>query len=126
MTELVTKIKKVKGLGSAKDGTSHFLAQRVTGVALVGLVLWFMFSLTKIYGLEFLEIKAWVKNPVNAFLLITMFPILFYHSKLGFAEVVEDYVHNEFNKIFLLIAAKIFFFFLTVASVLAVLFINFK
>lgn len=126
MTELVTKLKKVKGLGSAKDGTNHWWLQRVTGIAMIGLLSWFMYSFVKFFAMDFLEMKAWVKTPINSLLLVTFFPVLFFHAFLGFKVVVEDYVHKEFVKILLIIFSKIFFVLVAVASVLAILFINFK
>ena len=39
-SNLRTPLKEVRGLGSAKSGTRHFIIQRVTGLALVLLVIW--------------------------------------------------------------------------------------
>ena len=40
-----TPLGRVRGLGSAKSGTEHFWAQRVTAVALIPLTLWFVYSI---------------------------------------------------------------------------------
>ena len=40
-----TPLGKVRGLGSAKHGAAHFVAQRVSAIALLFLVPWFMISL---------------------------------------------------------------------------------
>ncbi len=42
--EMRSSLGRVQGLGSAKEGVGHWWAQRLTSVALVPLVLWFMFS----------------------------------------------------------------------------------
>lgn len=38
----LTDKKRVHGLGSAKDGTGHFISQRVTAIALIPLTLLFV------------------------------------------------------------------------------------
>ena len=42
MTDMRTPLGKVRGLGSARDGTTHFWRQRVTAVANVFLMSFFM------------------------------------------------------------------------------------
>ena len=39
-SDLQTPLKRARGLGSAKDGTHHFIVQRITALALVPLSLW--------------------------------------------------------------------------------------
>lgn len=124
--ELKTKLKKVKGLGSAKEGVEHWWMQRVTAVALIPLVVWFVISVIKLVGMDYPQAKTWVQYPYNAVLLILLFPTVFYHAGLGLKVVIEDYVHNEFIKILLIIFIKLLFFVTTVSAVFAVLYINFK
>ncbi len=45
-----TPLGRVRGLGSAKNGTHHWWMQRVTAVALVPLVVWFVASLVGLLG----------------------------------------------------------------------------
>ena len=45
---LRTPLSRVLGLGSARDGTRHFLAQRVSAVALALLGSWFAICGTKV------------------------------------------------------------------------------
>jgi len=42
---LSTPLAKARGLGSAKSGTHHWIAQRLTAIALIPLSLWFVLSL---------------------------------------------------------------------------------
>lgn len=42
MSEMRTPLKKVRGLGSAHEGTEHFWRQRLTAVANVPLMLFFI------------------------------------------------------------------------------------
>ena len=42
MSEFRNPLKSARGLGSAKDGTSHFIGQRLTAIALVFTGLYFL------------------------------------------------------------------------------------
>ena len=63
---------RVLGLGAAGTGTEHFLAQRLTAIALVPLTLWFALSLLSFPSLDFYSVSAWVAGPVNAILLVML------------------------------------------------------
>ncbi len=57
---------RVLGLGSAKDGTSHWWAQRMTAVALSFLSTWFLISVLLLDNLQFDVVSAWVGKPLNS------------------------------------------------------------
>ena len=57
---------RVLGLGSAKDGTGHWWAQRVTSIALIPLTLWFFFSLLLLPGLDYGTVKTWLAVPISS------------------------------------------------------------
>ena len=48
MGDLRTPLARVKGLGSAKDGTHHFWHQRLTALLLVPLALWIGFCIASL------------------------------------------------------------------------------
>jgi len=85
---------RVLGLGSAKDGTGHWWAQRVTAVALVPLTLWFVISLLRLPGLDYETVHDWASVPDNGFLASLMVAVTGYHSYLGTNVIIEDYVHG--------------------------------
>ncbi|HIF60168.1 MAG TPA: succinate dehydrogenase, hydrophobic membrane anchor protein [Rhodospirillales bacterium] len=116
---------RVRGLGSAKDGTSHWWAQRVTAVALVPLSIWFVFSVVNLVGVDKDGFKVWLNGP-GSFVLMALFLIaLFYHMQLGLQVVIEDYVHNERNKVISLVLNKLLAVFLVVSSITALMRIAF-
>jgi succinate dehydrogenase / fumarate reductase, membrane anchor subunit len=96
---LRTPIGRVLGLGAAKDGASHWWAQRVTSIALLLLGLWFVNALVRMPTFQYEFIVAWIAVPLNAVLLLLLTGTLVYHSQLGVQVVVEDYVHHHGLKI---------------------------
>ena len=118
---LETRLAKVRGLGSAKDGTHHWWAQRLTAVALVPLTLWFAISVAGMTGGGYEAAAAWVADPVNTILLLLLVAATFHHLQLGLQVVVEDYMHAEGMKIATLMLVKFASAILAVASGYAVL-----
>ena len=53
---------RVRGLGTAKEGVSHWWAQRLTAVALVPLSLWFVWSMVKLVGIDHVGFKEWLNE----------------------------------------------------------------
>lgn len=110
-----------RGLGSAREGTHHWWMQRVTAVALVPLTLWFVIALMGVVRAEHAEVVAWVAHPFNAVMLIALLFATFYHATLGVQVVIEDYIHDEANKISLLMFIKFAMFLVGAFAILAVL-----
>ena len=120
-----TPIARARGLGSAKDGTAHWWAQRLTALALVPLSLWFVISVIGLVGGGRETVTAWLSSPVAAGLMILLIVATFHHAQLGVQVVIEDYVHNEPVKIGAIIFVKFAAIVLGLAGVLAVLAIAF-
>lgn len=118
---LLTPLGRVRGLGSAKEGSHHWWMQRVTAVALVPLTLWFVIALMGVVRAEHAEVVAWIAHPFNAFMLIAVLFATFYHAVLGVQVVIEDYLHDEPTKISLLMFLRFFLMLLGAVAVLAVL-----
>ncbi len=116
---------RVRGLGSAKDGTSHWWTQRVTAVALVPLSIWFVFSVVNLVGVDKDGFKVWLNGPGSFVLMVLFLIALFYHMQLGLQVVIEDYVHNERNKVTSLVLNKLLAVFLVVSSITALMRIAF-
>ncbi|WP_262693928.1 succinate dehydrogenase, hydrophobic membrane anchor protein [Kordiimonas aquimaris] len=98
MTDMKTPIAKVRGLGSAKDGTHHWLSQRVTAIANIPLILFVVVSFVGNAGKGHAEWVAWLKQPVVSVLMILFVANLVYHMRLGLQVVIEDYVHDHGTK----------------------------
>jgi succinate dehydrogenase / fumarate reductase membrane anchor subunit len=109
---------RVLGLGSARGGSQHWYAQRVTAVALVLLGAWFIGSLATLDGGSYEQVAGWLNSPLNAALALLLVVVAAYHASLGVQVVVEDYVAAEGTRTIVLIAVK---FALVVAAVVGVL-----
>lgn len=79
--------------GSARSGTGHWWAQRVTAVALVPLSLWFVASMVSLTGADHGTVTAWLARPTTAILMVLTLAVTFYHTLLGLEVVIDDYVH---------------------------------
>ncbi|MDQ3056728.1 MAG: succinate dehydrogenase, hydrophobic membrane anchor protein [Pseudomonadota bacterium] len=88
-------MQRARGLGSAKAGTDHFWWQRVTAIALIPLVAWFLGLLVSLVGADLDTVRAAIGRPLNAVLFAVFIVALFWHSKLGLQVVIEDYVHTR-------------------------------
>ena len=118
---LRTPLGRVLGLGTAKEGTSHWWGQRVSAIALMFLGPWFAYSLTTMPGFGYAEAVAHIGRPINSILLLLLSLTLAYHSYLGIQVVIEDYVHAPGVKIGALIVSRFAHIILAAAAVFAVL-----
>jgi len=104
--EFRSQLGRVRGLGSTQEGAHHFWVQRVTGVALIPLVIWFVFAAIGMVGADLETFKTWVGTHYNPVLLILLILAMFHHAQLGLQVVIEDYIHSEAAKITSLILTK--------------------
>ena len=101
---LITPLGRARGLGAAKYGVGHFIAQRVTAVALALLVLWGVVSALTLSGGDYDGAVAWLHSPLNAALAVLLAFAAFWHMQLGMRVIIEDYIARPLTKGALLIA----------------------
>ena len=103
-----TPLSKVRGLGSAKDGTGHFWHQRLTSLANIPLVIFFAWQLASLNGEPYSAVVDRMSSPLVSAVMLLVVISGIYHMKLGMQVIIEDYVHGEASKIFLLICNTFF------------------
>src|SRR5690554_5048383 len=118
---LRTPLARVRHLGSAKDGTHHWWLQRVTALALVPLLLWFVISVIGMLGADHRSMVDWVSNPVTAALLSLLIIATFYHAVLGLQVVIEVYMHDRVARMAVLLLVQGLGFLLATVGVISVL-----
>ena len=104
--ELRTPLKRARGLGSAKDGTHHFVVERLTALALVPLSLCAIYIALSLMHADYAAARAIVQQPFNAICLSAFVLAMFWHMQLGLQVVIEDYVHLRWLEISSQIAVK--------------------
>ena len=114
-------LKKVMKMQSKSHGVVHWKLQRISAVAMIPLIIWFVSSLvfSLINGYD--QSINWLQSPLNATGMVLLFGTLYFHAASGLQVVVEDYVHNEGLKIMSLILIKLLSTLLGVLSILCVL-----
>ena len=112
---------RVRGLGSAKEGVHHWWLQRLTAVALVPLLIWFVAGIAAHAGASHAEVAAWLGSPLVAAAMVLLIVAGFWHAALGVQVVIEDYVAHEGWRMTWLVAAKFAFVVLAVIALISVL-----
>ncbi len=108
MADMRTPLNKVRGLGSAKDGTGHFWRIRLTAVALLPLSLFAVGWVLSMSGAGYAGVRASLGHPLVALFIALFIVISLDHMRLGMQIIIEDYVHGEGARIALLML-NIFF-----------------
>jgi len=120
-----TPLKKVRYLGSAKEGADHFWKQRVTAVANVFLGIFLVWLIVSLVGADHASVKARLANPLIALAILALVISGTIHMRLGMQTIIEDYVHGEGAKIVLLMLNTFFAAFIALTCVYAVLKLSF-
>jgi len=103
MASFRTPLGRARGLGSAKHGVGHFIAQRVSAIALVVLVLWGVYSVLGLARADYETAVLWVRTPWNAILSALLIGVAAFHMRLGMQVIIEDYFDKPASRTALLI-----------------------
>lgn len=99
----LTDRKRAVGLGSAKTGTAHFWAMKVSSVALLILVPLFVFTFGPMLGEPHEDVVAYFARPFPAIVAALTLVVGFMHFKDGVQVLIEDYVHGTMQKVLIIL-----------------------
>jgi len=117
--------RRVRGLGAARTGTSHFIMQRVTSVALVFLTVAFIVIAIALLGRNHAAVVQILGSPVVAVIMLLFVGATVYHMWIGMQEIIIDYVHDDRPKFAVLLANSFFCIVVGVACAFAILKLSF-
>jgi len=122
---MTTPLKRVRRLGSAKEGADHFWKQRLTAIANVVLAIGLVWLIASLFGANHADAKAMISNPFVALMLLLLVVSGTVHMRLGMQVIIEDYVSNEGAKLALLMVNTFFAIIIGLACTYAVLKLSF-
>jgi len=116
-----TNLNKARGLGAAKEGTHHFWLQRLTALANVPLIIFFIVLVVMLVGKDYASVVAWVSHPLVALLMAALVVSGIWHMKLGMQVIIEDYIPSHLLRALVLAANSFFCFLMAGALIIALL-----
>ena len=93
--DMRTELGRVRGLGSAREGTGHFWLQRLTGLANVVLLIAFVMLLVALHDKTYVDVRLAFGNPLVGLIMALVVIAGTVHMRLGMQTILEDYIHGE-------------------------------
>lgn len=118
---LRTPLGRVRGLGSAHNGTSDFFHQRVTAVAMIALFVPVIVIIMMLLGRNQAAAAQILGSPAVAIVMILFIIASVWHMKIGIQVVLEDYVSNAKLKLATIIANNFFCATVGLSSIYAII-----
>ena len=125
MMSMRTPLRKVRGWGSAKSGTEHFWHQRLTAMANIPLTIGFVVVVASLRDRNHAAVVQILGSPLVAVLMLLFILWASIHMRIGMQVIIEDYVHDDFDKFTLLIANAFFAIVVALTSAFAILKLSF-
>lgn len=97
-----TALAEVRGHGSAHSGAHHWGLERLTSAATLALLVWLAVSLVRLPALDHQTITQWLRAPLAAVPMLLLIVALFRHLQMGLIVIIDDYAHDEGNRLLLI------------------------
>jgi succinate dehydrogenase / fumarate reductase membrane anchor subunit len=123
--QLLTPMRRVRGLGAAHTGTQDFWRQRVTSVAAIPLNIAAIVIVIALLGRSHAAVVQILGSPIVAIIMLLFIINTIYHMWIGMQEIIIDYVHDDKLKFAGLLANTFFSFAVGFASAFAILKLSF-
>jgi succinate dehydrogenase / fumarate reductase membrane anchor subunit len=119
--EFRNPLKVALGLGSSRHGLGHWWVQRLTAIALIPLVVWFVVMVLSLVHSDYATARVAIAKPRNAVLLVTFLATAFWHGERGLQVVVEDWITSRRKQVALRVLIQFAAVLVVLSSLLAVL-----
>jgi succinate dehydrogenase / fumarate reductase, membrane anchor subunit len=93
--------KNPKSIKATGQGAKAWLMHLKTSMANLVLIPWLVISMVLITKGFYKGVDEWLKQPINALLLVLFFANNLYHSTHAMKVIFEDYLHCEKGKLIL-------------------------
>ena len=103
-----TPLGRVRALGASHSGTSDFWRQRLTAVGMVLLIVPVIVVVMMLRERNQAYAAQILGSPAVAIILLLFIIASCWHMKIGMQVVIEDYAHEEGNKVFLIALVTFF------------------
>jgi succinate dehydrogenase / fumarate reductase membrane anchor subunit len=111
-----TPLGRVLGYGAARSGTDHFWRQRLTAVANIPLTIAVVIIVIMLLGRNQPAAAQILGSPLVAIIMLLFIVSITVHMRIGMQVIVEDYVHDDFAKLALIMANTFFCIAVALAS----------
>ena len=123
--QILTPMRRVRGLGAAHTGTQDFWHQRITSVAAIPLTIALMVIVISLLGRSHAAVVQILGSPLVAITMLLFIINIVYHMWIGMQEIIVDYVHEDKLKLAVLLGNTFFCFAIGFASAFAILKLSF-
>ena len=120
-----TPLGRVRHLGSAHHGTRQFWHQRLTSVANVPLTIAVIAIIMGLLGRNHAAVVQILGSTFVSIVMLLFVVSGIYHMWLGMQVIIEDYVHDELPKFFMLMCNTFFSAAVAMTAVFAILKLSF-
>ena len=120
----ITDRKRAQGHGSANSGTEHFIAQRISALALIPLLILFLIFVAPLIGEPLDIVTAGFGNFWVSLIAAATTICVGIHLVQGLQVIIEDYINQKFLRAFGIAKLKIGTALLVLAALWALLTLN--
>ena len=92
---MTTELGRVRGLGSAHHGVTHWWHQKLTAGTNVLLVAWLLAGIATLPAYDYVTVRLWLSSAWVAIPMVLLVASVFYHFRLGLQVAIEDYTHKQ-------------------------------
>ncbi len=121
MKDLRSPLAKAKNWGASPDASNDFMAQRITALALVPLVIWFCLSIALLPQITYPVITNWFQSTFNGVMMILIVIVSFLHVQLGIQVIIEDYISEHDLRITAILMTRLLSYFLMALGVYSII-----